>query len=224
MNEHILDEQLHDYAAGTLAADALAGVERHLAVCATCRTQVDSVKELLADLAALRGPIEPPRDLRPDIWRAIDAQVAETGRDQVLQLRPRLGPRTLFSTRAWLAAAAVLLVLVTSMLTWQVASRRGRAPATAALPVAAEYLAVTARYVSATDELEQFLAEQRAALSPETVRILDETLRVIDRALAESREAIEADPGNADLSRLLIATYEKKLGVLRSATREQAGI
>jgi len=222
MSDHVSDEQLEELAAGTLAADARAAAERHLSGCEACRAQAASLRTLLADLSALRGPILPARDLRPDIWRAIDQADAGPADSRGLEW-PRRAEHTRFRSRGWLAAAAVLLVAVTSVLTWQVASRRG-APESVTLPLAAEYGAAAARYVAATTELEQFLDERRADLSQETVQILDESLRVIDRALAEAKEAIDADPGNTNLSRMLMATYEKKLGLLRSAAQGQAGI
>jgi hypothetical protein len=38
------------------------------------------------------------------------------------------------------------------------------------------------------------------------------------------RDALAIQPGDADLSRILFATWEKKLDLLRLATRNQVGI
>jgi hypothetical protein len=223
MNVHIPEERLQKYAAGELTGEGLAGIERHLVVCEACRAEADALLELLGKLAALRAPIDPSRDLRPDIWATIDREAAVQGGD-VLDFQPRLAQRTLYSVRGWLAAAAVLLILLSGTATWLLTKRGGPA-ATGIVPVAnADYRQIEARYVLATNELEQYLGEQRAALSPETVRLIEENLRVIDRALSEAKQALETDPANPDLSRMLFATYEKKLGLLRSATQSQTGI
>jgi hypothetical protein len=85
-------------------------------------------------------------------------------------------------------------------------------------------LAAEARVVSATRELEALLAEQTGMLAPATREVIDNSLRAIDAAVAEARTALDGDPGNPMLSHMLMAAWEKKLGVLRAASQVPIGI
>jgi hypothetical protein len=59
------------------------------------------------------------------------------------------------------------------------------------------------------------LQERRERLSPETIASVERNLEVIDRALAEVRAALERDPGNKELTRMLVSTHRKKVDTLR---------
>ena len=223
MNLHLPADRLNDLADGALDADPRAQAERHLAVCETCRAEVESIRALRARLQALPQAIEPPRDLRPVIRAAIDAAVpsADPSAGPPPRPVPRWRDRAIASMRWPLAAAALLLVAVTAAITFALTRRRAAAPAVAYsvyAPAFASVLAIAERYDRATTELQRIVDEQRTHLSPATIRILEDNLRILDRAVSESKAALEGDPGNAALSAMLISAYEKKLGVLRSAT------
>lgn len=98
MNDHLTEPQLNGYADGSLAAAECAAVERHLAGCALCRAEVEALRGLLHDVAALPRSIEPPREL----WGAIERRIQERGE------RGR-GKGTLPGWQ-WMLAAAVLVV------------------------------------------------------------------------------------------------------------------
>ncbi|MGH7501610.1 MAG: anti-sigma factor family protein [Longimicrobiales bacterium] len=239
MSAHPHEDRLQDLVEGVLSTDERAAIEAHLADCAACRADVDSMREVVTRLAALPRDIAPAHDLRGGIWQkideeydAIDPGTAVPRRAETAALRPRFGQRTLASARYVLAAAAVVLVVLTSALTLLVQRRTAGQPMAGpiddgpagATQLAGDMSAVEARYRVATQELQQLLDEQRTQLSPETVRLLEENLLIIDRALTETREALAIQPGNIDLSRILFATWEKKLDLLRTATQGQAGI
>jgi hypothetical protein len=104
---------------GDLDADAQDVVQRHLAACAACRALVADLDAIIADAKAL-PPIEPARELWHDIAARLETPVVPLdtapGRAAVRRLPTR-----------WLAAAAALLVTVSSAVTWQVARRGERA-------------------------------------------------------------------------------------------------
>jgi anti-sigma factor RsiW len=225
----MMQKHLDDAALNALLDDELPPAERvraeaHLDRCAECAADAAALRALHADLAALPRGIAPGRDLLPEIHARIDAAgIVPLRPDAARPWSPRtrapLGQRTLFAARRELVAAAAALVLASSALTALLLGRTGDdatlAPPTALAPAAVS--GMEARFVSATRELERVLDIQREGLSPETVRILDENLAIIDAALAEARAALDADPGNAALSEILMATYEKKLDLLRRA-------
>jgi cytosine/adenosine deaminase-related metal-dependent hydrolase len=54
--------------------------------------------------------------------------------------------------------------------------------------------------------------------SKETIRVLETNLEAIDRAIAQCREALEADPSSVYLNTYLAETRRRKLELLRRAT------
>jgi hypothetical protein len=67
--------------------------------------------------------------------------------------------------------------------------------------------------------LEDVLAAARATLDPATVLVLERNLNVVEAAIADSREALAADPGNAFLMEHLERMYRRKLIYMQDAVR-----
>ena len=74
-------------------------------------------------------------------------------------------------------------------------------------------------YNSDVAELEQALQQQRGQLDPQTVEVVERSLESIDQAIDDARTALSADPGNPYLHRQLDNNMQKKLDILRRATR-----
>ncbi|HEX9106068.1 MAG TPA: zf-HC2 domain-containing protein, partial [Longimicrobiales bacterium] len=116
MSEHITEERLNDLADGSLEPAERAGVEAHLAACDVCRAQLDATRRLLGRVHGLPRSIEPPSEVRGAVLKAVHTPAAPPAR------------RALWQLRYPLAAAAVLLVVATSLVTrWLM---RQSAPAT----------------------------------------------------------------------------------------------
>lgn len=202
------DLVLDAYLDRTLDAERRHAMDDHLEGCAACRAAVAEMRLVLVAAAAMPKSITPPRSLWPDISR---------------RLPPRGGvrPSGAATWRRWapLAAAAVLLVTVTAVVTFRFANsgKPGESPVTAVQPQAE--FAADREYVLAAEDLERVLAEGRDRLSPATVAVLERNLALIDAAIAEARAALEADPGNADLRALLWGAHRQKLDLLDRATR-----
>ena len=168
-------------------------------------TRLDEALELLP-----RG-IEPPRDL----WPVIEAR---------LERRPLRAP----GRWPWLAAAAVLLVVGSSLIT---ASLLRREPAaTAQAPLARPEAAVTRAAFGpgqtldpAYDVIRQQLADSLAAridrLPPAARAKLEANLAELHRATAEINAALELSPGDPLLEELLINSYQDELAVLASVNQ-----
>jgi len=196
------ETQLNEYVDGTLAAEARALVEAHLAGCAGCRAAVVELRALVAGAADLPKRIEPARDL----WTGIAA---------------RVGKREVRNGKRWwrtaLAAAATLVIgfAVYRLLPPFAAHYR---------PVGEGWLAVEAQYEQASDELTRALAMERDRLAPATVALLQRNLAVIDAALRESRDALARDPENVELRGLVASAARRKVELLRWATRVATAI
>jgi hypothetical protein len=140
---------------------------------------------------ALPSSIEPPRDLWPGIER-------------------RLPPRRRGLPR-WLPLAAALGLL---LLGGGLLRRLARDAAPAPAPVAAADPGVQAEAA-----LLASLEGDMGSLAPETIATLRRNLAIIDSALAESRRALLADPGNGDVEALFRVVQRQRAILLQQAAR-----
>jgi anti-sigma factor RsiW len=215
MNCKEVEERLDGWVEGSLREEDRRAVAAHLESCGACRAEAGELEALLSAAADLPREISPPRDL----WAAIDARLD----------RPGSGlPR-------WaLVAAALALVLVTAALSSILTHRYdeamalklrrsggGAVTAPASGPVSAPSGDEEARFLAASQELLAGLEGQD--LSPETMAIVRRNLEVIDAAIAELHVALARDPGNGELARMLLATYQRKIDLLEQAARSGEG-
>lgn len=198
MNCETIRDLIDGHVAGTLAARDAHAVEDHVAGCAECATD-------LAAARALRDPVRAlPRQLQPPggSWPAV---------------RRRVGGRR---TPGWgaLAAAAVLLVALSSVTTALLLDRTGsRGEPLASAPAGIQVM--EAGYIEQARDLEAALQAGRDNLAPETIAIVERNLDIIAEAITESRAALEKDPGNQDLRILLRTGHEQRLALLEQAVR-----
>jgi hypothetical protein len=218
--------RLSDYLSDELPEIERVAVEAHLSTCEDCSTALEDLARIVDEADEL-GEIEPPRDLWPDITAAIRADDP-----QVIPLpgaRTRVAPvlpgRIEISRHALIAASVVLVALSATASWW---AGRSTAPVAEGLPgVAPNALVTPAAGVAAPPEgmagelavLEDVMATARGVLDPNTVRVLERNLGVIEQAIADSREALAQDPGNAFLVQHLERMYRRKLVYLQDAVR-----
>ena len=215
-------DRLSEYIDDELSADERRALEAHLAGCTECAATLAELRDIV-ERASTIGPRPPQADLWPGI----------SGR--ILSARTRQ-PRRFSFTLAQLAAAAVLLIALSSAVAWQSArgfrhvdtvplARTTQEPAT---PVPTDEAAgdllvrpvslADAQYDAAVADLEQALAKGRGRLDKATISIVEENLSIIDQAIAQAREALASDPANSYLSSHLVEARRKKLDLLRRAT------
>ena len=216
---HLSEAQLHEAAEGTLASADRTTVDRHLAACEECRADVERLRSLLTITAALPREIEPPMDLWPGIGDRVKAR-------QPARRPQQWPPRG--DHRVWLAAAAVLLIAMSSAVTMllvrdgRLASPRS-APAIATgggtSPAPASGTPVSDPYDRMDRELAARFAEQREMLQPETIEKVERNLRIIDEAIGEIRQAMADDPHNEALQQLLKASYSQKQALLHQVSQ-----
>jgi hypothetical protein len=168
-------------------------------------------RDLAQQVGALPRAIEPPRDL----WAGVAARI-EAKRKRAIVVR-----RTMTATSAFLAAAAVLLVMRTAH---RPVATNHATPA----PIASEPL--PAKTVRAPLDLsgaavvpeEESYDKALAALSPtvdERLRTLSscdadaitESLGIIHHGIESTRAALEQDPDDADLRAALDDEYEQEI-------------
>lgn len=202
-----VERRLDDYADGSLSEGEFQEVELHVASCAACREQERRLRLILAQARALPRELAPPRDL----WTGI-AERIDTGRRG----------RTLWFAPMVLAAAAVLVAVVSVSFLRRGAPVTVPGPAATLTPVSLEGTnlgAAEQEYERAANELLAALQDRRQSLSPQTLANVERNLAVIDQALNEVRAALGRDPGNKDLTRMLVSAHRKKVDTLRRVVR-----
>jgi hypothetical protein len=226
-------DQLGAFAEGTLEGERRTEMARHLESCAECREEVRWTRELRERARELPLEAVPA----PDQWSRIEARIRASSRPPAaevvsIEAARRRKPRPVWGRNLVLAAAAVVLVALSSAITLTLA-RSGVDPTGPPVPVAGEPRApgapdggvvfasaveeVEEAYGPAIRELEEALLQDRDRLSPETVEVIEENLRIIDRAIRDAREALAADPANPRATRMLNGMYETKVQVLQQA-------
>ncbi len=226
MNPHIEEDRLQDFREGLLSPGEEEEVRAHLDRCPRCREEMESLAGLLDGLGALPREARPSRDLWPQIaWRIGASEASGKTEAESPAGRPRasslVGRR--ISVHGWqLLAASITVALLSGGGVWVYLSRGAapsgpvaQAPAGLAQPVAWDD--AFRGYSDAASDLETVLEQGKDVLDPETVKVLEESLAAIDQAIAESREALDRDPGSVVLRRWLTDNLRRKVDLLRHA-------
>jgi len=164
-----------------------------------------------AALGSLAREVEPPRDLWPGIAARLEVRTTPSRRSW-----------------AWQAAAALVLVVVSSLVTANlvrrspspVAHRPVPAPAPAAMPVAfGPSYSLNGEYAAARAQLAAELERRVATMPPSARQKLEANLAEMRRAADEINAALARQPGDPLLQELLLSTYQEELGVLASVNQ-----
>ena len=180
------------------------------------------LRDLMNEVSALPTSIEPPADA----WAKIRVEIEATGKPEAQSLSPRFWQRPVF-----LAAAALLLVAGSSVVTAIAINRRGASiareaerqittvPDTNTGPASlAQFTVVESDYLRAVNDLSATLESEQDSLSPETITKLRASIKIIDAAILEARNALAADPANKMLIQMLAKSYEQKVDLLKRTT------
>jgi hypothetical protein len=167
---------------------------------------------VLTEARALPVSVDPPGDL----WPAIERRLAPRGAGRTR--RP--------DWRALAAAAVLALGFVAAGLVLRRDGTTGGArpvaavdPAPATAPVApARFDAAEEALLATKRQLREALARRRSDLSPSTAAAVDRNLELIERAIDEIRVALEEDPTNPRLNRMLLATHQREVALLQRVT------
>lgn len=251
-NAHVRWEQLNDLVDQRLDAEESRALELHLAECAECAAKRDALMTLSLDAHALPADVTPPDDLWNDVMSTIEAHRSANPSETeqrfssphstpTLPPSPPRSPRTSRSnalehsasarlpgtTKAWLAAAAITLMALSSGLTalylrrpldsaTALATNDNQQPVqegTTLLPAA--FVETERTYLASVAEVQSLLDAQRDVLAPATIETVDRALATIDAAIAEARAALLHDPANRAIAELLETNYRQKLDLLR---------
>jgi len=174
-------------------------------------TRPGSDPRVEALLHSLPRGIDPERDL----WADIEA---------------RLEPRSSRRATAWAlqAAAAVVLVAASSLITASLVHRENAPAAQAGAPAAAvpaipvglgQARGLDAGYETARRQLAADLERRLASMPPSARQKLEDDLAAMRRAAERISAALARQPGDPLLEELLLSTYQSELGVLASVNQ-----
>jgi hypothetical protein len=215
--------RLSDYLDDELSSEERAAVDAHVAGCAECGRTIEDLREVVATAAAL-SPLAP----RADLWDGIAERLEPRARHRFVDEQRRIS-----LTLPQLAAASLLIATlsggVATLMLGRTAGDRARQEAAdesrspvAGVPHQPDEVSVVpaigyadAQYDAAVAELERAVRSGRGRLDPTTVLVVEENLAIIDRAMAEARNALDADPSNGYLSGHLMEARRRKLNLLR---------
>ena len=224
MSTHVT-EHLSAYLDDDLNPSERRALEAHVGTCAVCAAELDELRRLVAYAGTVASSDVPPPS---DLWPGIEARIARVHQPAPAP-RDVGAPSRVSLSVAQLAAAAVLLIGVSAGTAWFIRGGVARTPAIIPSAIHAEVEPTPApdavrpvnfadaQYDAAVSDLELALMERRNDLNPRTVEILERNLKLIDAAIAQARQALEEDPGNAYLNRHLVESRRRKLDLLRRA-------
>lgn len=219
-------DKLSDYLDGELPEPEHRAVAQHVAGCVACARTLDEIRSVVA-AAQSAAPIDPPADL----WRGIAERLAAPESVRPVLKRPPAPGRRISFTIPQIAAASVVLALLSGWAAIRLIPQNGSAvPGTSNADVQARPGSGTSadvalatvsfddtEYDAAVAELERALQAGRGRLDPTTVEVVEENLTIIDEAVDEARRALAEDPANGYLSGYLVETRRRKLDLLRHA-------
>lgn len=228
MTHEVIKHLLDDYVTGDLTEEARPPVEDHVAACALCADEVESLKRILARAGELPRSIDPPVDAWSNIRSAISRD------ESAVRANNSVSRSGIWQRRYVLAAAAILVAVLSSAGTALymkghysgATSRNAVANNSSADATPATLAAFTIEennYLRTASMLQDLLDQQEASLAPETVAQLKASLRTIDEAILEARNALARDPANKLLVQMLSASYRQKVDLLRRTTELTRG-
>lgn len=185
-------EQIDDLVDGALDAGTAAALTAHLAGCADCARERDTLLALQRAARALPRAIAPDRDL----WPAIARRTAQ---------RRRIGLPLAIAA----SVAAAFIGVAATKFTERVLLDPTPAPIAAVSSSAAQGRALFVAQVVRSDP----------AVSAQTRAVVEHNLRLIQQALGEIEQAVERDPGDSNLRQLLISIHIQESALIERMQR-----
>jgi anti-sigma factor RsiW len=183
---------IHELVDGTLGPIRRAELELHLEGCDGCRALAQDLQAIAGTARSLDALTPPDR-----VWQQLAGRLRAEGR---VSGAPSVTVRRR-SVAIIALAAALVLVVGSSLFLLRRETRPGAAPATPIATAPADGNATNGTAVQSvaaelalTERHFQNVVEQASATDPATAAVLQKNLMVMNNAIAESRKALEANP------------------------------
>jgi hypothetical protein len=212
---------LGDYLDGELSPQQRIALERHLAASPELRRELEALRGLQERARALPDDLAPGRDLWPEI-SARSASGAGGGWLRRLAGYVLGSPGARRPAFATVAVTAVALLAVVAV--WQLGNSdspdRDRMAGGEANPTVLAVLSdLDVECAPSALETAGYGGDEDEAHRSPILELIAHNLRIIDLAIADAREAWQADPESPQLMRLLTSAYRAKAALQRQETR-----
>lgn len=196
------DALIDAFCDGELDAPTAAAVAAHCAGCASCAEALAGTRALVAAAAALPREQSPPAAL----WSAVAARTVD---------RPEARAPWL----AWAVAATVVAALGGLVALQSGAPRPVDGLAATPRPVGRPELAVANPAMDRRAHLVGAVTRGGKALDPAALATIERNLQVIHAALAEIEAAVQADPNDPNLRRMLTEIHLQESALIERTQR-----
>lgn len=217
-------ERIDAWLLGHLPPAEVEAIDAHVEVCPTCRALTADLRMLQHDVRLI-GAEGPP----PHVWARIADRLQERPVERGIGAAIAVTPSHAAAPISWrglaVAASLALVVGVSLFLLRQSLFRDGReVPTTVAAPMRAPSLVETIEfeldqaaehYERAIAGLEQVASAGDSPLDPALTATLRENLGIIDAAIAESRDALRAEPTSELAQQSLFDAFRRKVALLQ---------
>jgi anti-sigma factor RsiW len=213
-DRHLTEDERQTLADDAVPAERRAELDAHLATCTECFDDVARLREITMRYKATPRDPEPVDELWPSIRSRIEQHKVVPLDAAARQSRRWSGTRRAVAVGVIAAGTMLTIVLLRP-------SHRIVVDSTLAQNDTSALRLVTDSVRSYEDESRVLLNRlelQRAMLRPEAAASIDRDLKVIDQAIAELQTAIQNDPRNPALRRLLASSYRQKVELLKRAS------
>lgn len=222
MSEHWTD-RLSDYIDGELPASDAKRLEAHAAGCPACAGTLEDLRAVVRAASAL-SDAPPSSDLWPGIEARLSPRTARGVDRTVLPLEPQTvrSPRRLAFTVPQLIAAGIGLIVLSAGGAWMALGGGAGTPTSSPVATASTGAVMFASsWEAAVADLETEFERRRSDLDPATILVVERNMALIDDAIAQARQALEADPASGFLNGYVAEAMRRKVDLLRQATRIQ---
>jgi hypothetical protein len=199
-------------------AAAQAVVRAHLEQCVSCRGVLQDLEKLRRSSRTL-GPMAPP----DHSWLEIAGQLRLGDSLKPVEEPRRAMPIARGPLVQWIGLAAALVVVTIGAYFFVSPPNSGagttqsNAAAPGTVEAVMEALDVATRdYEKVFAQLDALAKSDGAPLDPAMTKKLQQNMQVIDKAIAESRDALTADPGSEPARESLFEALRKKMVVLQA--------
>lgn len=206
-------DRLSLYVDGQLDRETAALVRAHLASCASCRAVLDDIVRLQASARGL-GALTPPAHLWPRIAARLDGQAHTSS--STYAARPPSGRWHSMAVAATLAVVTLAGYLVVRLHSPIAPANASDVTGTVEAMTREVELAVV-RYERAIGELEAAAKDNPYDIEPDVADGIHTSLTALDRAIAESRQALAADPMSEPARISLFESLQDKVDLLQTS-------
>ncbi len=219
MTHHPTEDTLHRLVDAELSPGEIPGAERHIADCPSCREMVQKLERLRRTANAAPREVQPP----PEILGEILTRLPDS-----LRVLPDTRERESATRRSpsrggmWLAAAAIVLIVVSGVmgpalrLRPTVTTDGDRSGTAVESPAHLAAVPTTGADAGMVEQLMRDLEARRHVLDPQTIILVEQNLRTIAAAITATQDALAADPNNVHLETMLTRARRQQMEYIRS--------